>query len=233
MGIETSKPNLKQCIYCGSQEKITSDHVPPRCLFSKPRPHLLTVPACEECNNSAKLDDEYFRIVVSVGVENNLEGQRAWREGVIRTLRRSEKLLQHLLGSTKSVDIVTPAGVIVGTGHAFKAENDRIKRVVIRVVRGLLWHHYRVKTDPGTVFDLYVDKDVTPIKETLQLTSISSIGGTAFQYRHGIAIDDPGSSLWWLSFYQNRHFVVIVSGKLALEAETKRKGIKASQNSGC
>lgn len=201
MGIETSKPNLEQCIYCDSQEKITSDHVPPRCLFSKPRPHLLTVPACEKCNNSAKLDDEYFRIVVSVGVENNLEGQRAWREGVIRTLRRSEKLLQHLLGSTRSVDIVTPAGVIVGTGHAFKAENDRIRRVVIRIVRGLLWHHYGVKTDPGTVFDLYVDKDVTPIKETLQLTSISSIGGTAFQYRHGIAIDDPGSSLWWLSFY--------------------------------
>jgi hypothetical protein len=233
MGIETSKPNLKQCIYCGSHEKITSDHVPPRCLFSKPRPHLITVPACENCNNSARLDDEYFRIVVSAGVENNLEGQRVWREGVIRTLRRSEKLRQHLLSNTRAVEIVTPAGVIVGTGHAFKAENDRIKRVVIRVVRGLLWHHYRVKTDLATVFDLYVDKDVTLINETLQLKRLSSIGGTAFQYRHSIAIDDPSSSLWWLSFYQNRHFVVIASGKLALEAEKKRKGIKASQNSGC
>jgi hypothetical protein len=148
MGIETSKSNLKQCIYCGSHEKITSDHVPPRCLFSKPRPHLITVPACEDCNNSAKLDDEYFRIIVSAGVENNLAGQRVWREGVIRTLRRSEKLRQHLLSNTREVEIVTPAGVIVGTGYAFKAENYRIKRVVVRIVRGLLWHHYGVKTDP-------------------------------------------------------------------------------------
>ena len=119
MGIETSKPNLEQCIYCDSQEKITSDHVPPRCLFLKPRPHLITVPACENCNNSAKLDDEYFRIVVSVGVENNLEGQRAWREGVIRTLRRSEKLRQRVLSNTRAIEVVTLAGVIVGTGHAF------------------------------------------------------------------------------------------------------------------
>lgn len=148
-------------------------------------------------------------------------------------MRRSEKLRQHVLSNTRAVEIVTSAGVIVRTGHALKVENDRIKRVVIRIVRGLLWHHYRVKTDPGTVFDLYVDEDVTPIKETLQLTSLSSIGGTAFHYRHSIAFDDPSSSLWWLSFYQNRHFVVIVLRKLALEAEKKRKGIKASQNSGC
>lgn len=147
-------------------------------------------------------------------------------------MRRSEKLRQHLLSNTREVEDVTPAGVIVGTRHAFKAENYRIKRVVVRIVRGLLWHHYGVKTDPETVFDLHVDKDVTLIKETLQLTSVSSIDGTTFQYRHGIAIDDSGSSLWWLSFYQNRHFVVIVSGKLALEAEKKRKGIKASKNSG-
>ena len=227
--VTMSKQQRDQCIYCGNEQNITSDHVPPRCLFSKPRPHLITVPACAECNNAAKLDDEYFRIVVSAGVQDNLEGQKVWREGAIRTLKRSEKLRKHLLNNTRAVDIVTPAGVIVGTSHAFKAENKRIKRVVIRIVRGLLWHHYKVKTDDQTAFDLYVDADVTSIIETLQLTSVSSIGGTAFQYRHSTAEDDPGSSLWWLRFYQNRHFVVIISGKLALEAEKKLRGVEAAR----
>lgn len=86
-----------------------------------------------------------------------------------------------------------------------------------------------MKTDDQTAFDLYVDADVTSIIETLQLTSVSSIGGTAFQYRHSSAKDDPGSSLWWLRFYQNRHFVVIISGKLALEAEKKLRGVEAAR----
>ena len=168
--------------------------------------------------------------MVSAGVQNNLEGQKVWREGAIRTLRRSEKLRKHLLSNTKAVEIITPAGVIIGTGHAFKAENNRIKSVVVRIVRGLLWHHYRVKTDPQTVFDLYVDADVTPIIETLQLTSISSIGGTNFQYRHSTATDDPGSSIWWLCFYQHRHFVVIVLGRLALEVAKKLKSIGTGES---
>lgn len=215
-----------QCIYCGSRERITSDHVPPRCLFSKPRPHLITVPACEHCNNAAKLDDEYFRIAVSVGVQDNLEGQKAWREGAIRSLKRGQGLREHILNKTKEVEVSTPAGIITGTGYALEVEEARIKRVAIRIVRGLLWHHYEVKTDPQTIFSVHIDADVTSIVETLQLTNLSSIAGTAFQYRHGIASDSPGSSIWWLRFYQSRHFTVIVLGNLALEAIRRPSGTR-------
>jgi hypothetical protein len=121
--------------------------------------------------------------------------------------------------------LVTPTGGIVGTGDALEADMHRVKSVVVRIVRGLLWHHYRIKTDSQTAFNLHVDADTTPILETLLLTRISSLGGTTFQYRHGIATDDPGSSIWWLLFYEHRHFVVIVSSKLALEVEKTRKSI--------
>lgn len=37
------------------------EHVPGKCLFPKPRPtDLITVPACEQCNNGSSLEDEYF-----------------------------------------------------------------------------------------------------------------------------------------------------------------------------
>lgn len=56
------------CFNCGAPSE-TRDHVPPKGVFPAPRPkQLITVPACRKCNNSTKLDDEYFRwFVATVG----------------------------------------------------------------------------------------------------------------------------------------------------------------------
>jgi hypothetical protein len=54
----------KRCVYCGSSEKLSKDHIPPKCLYSKPYPaNLITVPSCEACRKKTTLDDEYFRYV--------------------------------------------------------------------------------------------------------------------------------------------------------------------------
>jgi len=55
------------CTYCQTVGPLTDDHVPPKLLFSKPRPsNLITVPACFPCNNGAGLDDAYFRLNVAI-----------------------------------------------------------------------------------------------------------------------------------------------------------------------
>lgn len=63
---------LRPCTYCGKLAHLTSDHVPPRCLFP-PGTRLVTVPVCLACNNAASKDDEYFRAAVAlrIEVENN------------------------------------------------------------------------------------------------------------------------------------------------------------------
>jgi hypothetical protein len=49
------------CIYCGKTAEDV-DHVPPKCLFQKPRPSgLVKVPCCKKCNRRFGIDDEYFR----------------------------------------------------------------------------------------------------------------------------------------------------------------------------
>src|SRR5271168_5407862 len=58
------------CIYCGDARELTRDHVPPRCLFSKPRPNdLVTVPCCVACNRALSRHDEYFRIAMTTGID--------------------------------------------------------------------------------------------------------------------------------------------------------------------
>src|SRR5438477_8522100 len=50
----------RTCAYCGKARKLTMDHVPPKVLLAKPFPvNLPTLPACHDCNQSFKKDDEY------------------------------------------------------------------------------------------------------------------------------------------------------------------------------
>ena len=57
--------NYGECVYCGREAQLTSDHIPPKNLFPKPRPsNLITVPSCKRCNRSASKDDEYLRLVL-------------------------------------------------------------------------------------------------------------------------------------------------------------------------
>jgi len=45
------KNKIGICVYCGKKLPLTKDHIPPKNLYSKPRPsNLITVPCCEKCN---------------------------------------------------------------------------------------------------------------------------------------------------------------------------------------
>src|ERR1700676_4159588 len=66
--IDTYMNKVGECIYCGETRQLTSDHVPPRCLFSKPRPPLVTVPCCLDCNREFGKYDEYFRLAITTGI---------------------------------------------------------------------------------------------------------------------------------------------------------------------
>ena len=60
------------CALCGVNQASTRDHVPPKAIFPKPRPPLITVPACFECNNSASDLDDLFKVYLSMhAAENN------------------------------------------------------------------------------------------------------------------------------------------------------------------
>lgn len=201
-----------ECVYCGSKENITADHVPPKCLFPDPKPtNLITVPACEKCNNSYKKDDEYFRICVLTQPYNNPTGWKIWEEKVIRrTLRRSPSLRKRLLDNLIRVELRSPSGVYLGEGEALQFHVSRINRVVKRIVRGLYWYHYGSKLAPEIGFLITKDSDVSGVTDIINnYTDLSFIDKETFQYRHGIAAEDPDQSIWVLRFYTITTFLVL------------------------
>lgn len=216
-GQEAARPQV--CIYCGNSElRLTRDHVPPKCLFPRPRPQLITVPACHPCNDSFKRDDEYFRLaVISEAVYRNDEATRLWRGRV--TPRMGGGLRRSLLARMRNVEMRTEAGVITGRATAIHFDGPRVNRVLERIVRGLIWHHYQFRP-LGVRFEIFFNPDLSSFQDDVLLTtSLDSVGTTTFRYRHGLAQEDINCSLWGLQFYEHTHFMVLVLSDLYSEED--------------
>jgi len=208
-----------ECIFCGSAEKITADHIPPKCLFPDPKPTtLITVPSCEKCNSSYKKDDEYFRICILAQPDVNPTGWKIWNEKVIgRSLKRSPSLRRELLNNLIPVKLRSPSGIYLGDAEALKFPKRRINPVVKRIVRGLYWHHCRKSLLPDIDFLVVKDPEISGIVDIIQNhTNLCSVEAGTFQYRYGVAVEDPDQSVWLLRFYGATTFLALTGGEKAL-----------------
>ena len=132
------------CSICGAAEATTSDHIPPRNLFPKPRPNdLITVPACHCCNNGGSKHDEEFRVFLSLqlGMENE-KTEKLWKSGALRSLHHNDRLRNHLIKNSWEVNLQTPAGIFVGKRRAVAIPARSHNSVCDRIVRGLYFHHF-------------------------------------------------------------------------------------------
>jgi len=129
-----------ECVFCGTVGPWTRDHVPPKNLFV-PRPNdLVTVPACSVCNGGSSTDDEYFRVsfVVREDLEENpdITGPK---QAFLQRLQRNESraFAASLRSELKNVERITPSGLYVDKKIAMELDDDRIKRIVQKTIKGL------------------------------------------------------------------------------------------------
>lgn len=107
-----SKSKVGECVYCGKQGPVTRDHVPPKGIFAKPRPDLITVPSCKDCNQDASKDDQYFRdtFLLREDIEHHPDIQK-----ILPSIKKSfsreqnEKFVKRFFSSIRPVDVVTPS----------------------------------------------------------------------------------------------------------------------------
>lgn len=204
----------KCCTYCGGTENLSADHIPPKCLFPEDRrQNLVTVTACQTCNHQFSKDDEYFRFVVAApAYDHNEAARRIWDGEIIRSVRRRPLIRAAILNTLRTVELRTPAGLYVGRTSGFRVDWPRVKRVVERTVRGLLWYHFKTAPAAGAETNTFYNPDVAPVMEILTTDlALTGIGGDVFRYRYGQANDVPGYSMWWLCFYMRTTFMTIVA----------------------
>lgn len=201
------------CVYCGLIGPVTSDHVPPRCLFATgSRVNLITVPACARCNSSFKLDDEYFRLIVSMRADLP-EGPTAefLRQATSRALRKPQaiRLRSSILRTVKRRPIHSSGGVYLGHAPTVTVDYRRIHATATRIIKGLfahLFHRPLPSTHTVTVHFTELQKDETviedpQIKELLALLGGSGIHRTSndvLEAWASLAEDDDCSSFWYV-----------------------------------
>lgn len=127
-----SKP---KCLYCNGYA-TTKDHVPSKNLLEKPYPSdLITIDACNSCNKSYSLDEEYFlNVLVTLSISPNLVARTEPGGSIYRSRQRSQKLYNRLVNS-----------LVVGEDGRtyFKPESQRIKRVIEKYAFGLFYYRYQ------------------------------------------------------------------------------------------
>ncbi len=217
-----SRNNVESCIYCG-EEADTRDHVPPKCLFPKPRTDMgmVTVPACLKCNKSYEKDDVLFAVATCLEAYiDHPQATRAWETSLRPLVLKSPGFRAMLSSNILPGGVRTPGGLHLPDRFAMRYSKPRMTRVIERIVRGLLWEHYKLTVDAQNQFEVFRNQDLDPeVAEIINSRTKSSwIGGDIFRYRHGLTPDAPDTSIWAMQFYTVTEYVVVVMGKSFEEA---------------
>ena len=193
------------CVYCGEERELTRDHVPPRCLFSKPRPSdLVTVPCCPDCNRELAKHDEYFRIAVTTGINR-------------------EKFPKENADSVRAINnLIRPASQ--GFARMFLQNYERnpsrltfdrrrIEFVLRRITRGLFFNHRGIPM-PATVGfgSVVIDDSTNPHSRGRERidrlnANLTTIGRGVFRYAfEAFEPPDPFGTVWLMHFYEHKTF---------------------------
>jgi hypothetical protein len=202
------KEKLEECTYCGKWRELTHDHVPPRCLFSKPRPSdLVTIPCCASCNGEMSKHDEYFRIAITTGIDAaQFPKESAESVRAINSLNRpsSRGFARTLLDSYER------------NPPRLRIRHDRIEIVLHRIARGLFYHHTNTRLPASIPFTCRLiagREKIKPIGREMVSRlekNLRTIGQGNFRYAfERFDVPERFGTNWLMRFYDLRTFLCI------------------------
>jgi hypothetical protein len=121
--------------YACTKLATTKEHVPPLSFFPEDqRKNLITVPSCEDHNNSNSKDVEYARNIVTTMFGVNALGQKLFADKSFRSFDRSPALIY------KTFSDICPVSAQEMTVGAFTIDRERVITVMRACIRAL---HFR------------------------------------------------------------------------------------------
>ena len=189
--------------------------------------NLITVPACDRCNNGASDDDEVFRNELSIMAGSFGESAKAAERSqpTMRGIRRNRATLTRMVLGAKPVERYSMGGIYLGLGYAVPVvpvvpgvQEGVIKRIVL----GLYSYHFQTRLgDDAQITLVFIDKRKPHWQhalysfQSLQLRHVVIGDGETFQYLYGRANHEPTFSVWLLIFFKG-------TGEQIVLAHTRR-----------
>jgi hypothetical protein len=203
----------KPCAYCGiPSDKRDREHVFPKNLYpeskSKTKTQRLTIPACNKCNNSWSDDEVHFRnVLVVAGDSPTPEKTELWSTTIDRSFAEIDGL-KRLADLAKQLVAVKHDGV--DRHKIFPGKDDRVVRVLKKIVRGLNYFHGI--NPPPTEEKIIVDilKYFIP-EEFINIMEYHERDEDIVEYRYQLFEDEEFQSVWLITFFKTVTFIAIVS----------------------
>jgi hypothetical protein len=203
---------LKRCAYCGaSTAKLEKEHVFPKCLYPPSKSgsaiQRMTVPACARCNRGFSDDEAHFRNMLVVSGDPTPTVRELWETKVLPSLEQPD-------GVKRALDVLThtrPVQTDEGHRHAvFPGEDDRVMRVLRKVIRGLC-HYHRIMSP---VSDRMVWTDVLKYRVPQEFRDrmlYDHREKDIVEYRYQVLDDPTIHSVWLITFFERCTFLGCVS----------------------
>lgn len=202
----------KLCSICGIRPATTSDHIPPKGLYTKPYPaNMHTVPACAKCNQGGATADEVVKIMIGLSTGESRSDQALMIESMQKTLAKNKKLSRKVFKSARRT-FHSFNGPILMPAIAVRFDGKEYRDVMSRIVRALYW------VEKGSAlgiaaklaveaFDQIQDPaQVALIQTVLNSAQPKHLNGSTFVYR--VVFDEAGNSVWGLMFF-GAHLAII------------------------
>lgn len=166
----------------------------------------ITVPTCRDCNASWADDEAHFRNVMNIAGDANQPALELWGT-TTRSFAKSD-------GKRRAVDLLEQLHTVSVNGKdrfmIFPGKDDRVIRVVRKIVRGLC-HSHHVAT---AVDDCRVHADILKYEipsEFLREMPILHRESDVFQYRYAVLNQVGIHSVWVLTFFERTTFISVVT----------------------
>lgn len=148
------------CYMC-EKPQTSMDHVPPRCLFPRPKDiggedllkgKLITVPSCDDHNLQRSKDDEHLWYVLSM-CESVKEAALPLADGRLkRAIKRNPSLLLRIMRDAKPATISDASGSFETL--ELTADGARLNSSLEKIGRGLYFHHFGRKWTDSIKMDI-------------------------------------------------------------------------------
>lgn len=191
------------CIYCGGHTE-TREHVPSRVFLDIPYPeNISTVYACEKCNNSYSLDEEYTACLIECARVGGISSDLFEREKIQRILSKKPKLLEKLKNAMS-----TNGGEV-----SFAIEIDRVKRVLLKLAKGHVLFEQNVPhlfENPSLfefgILELLPEELMTRFEQTPIIDLAPEVGSRALQQ---FVISGKNVHVPWMNVQDERYRYVV------------------------
>lgn len=192
------------CCYCGRGTE-TRDHVPSKVFLDEPYPTNLPVAfACQSCNESFSLDEEYLACLIECVVCGIVDHKAVERKKISSILQRKPALVSRLKQAQKESD----------KGLLFSAELLRVKNVLLKLARGhAVYELNEPQLDDPVRFNcaplIMMDPVMRDSFEAMPKSVVFPEVGSRASQR--LVVSDPGLVLW-MTVQPGRYRYLVFAG---------------------